>query len=86
MTLVDGNALAGALTELLGPDPTLTVLRCAGCGSLGPVALAAVYRTAMGSVARCRDCDTVLVTVVDAGEQRWVALPGARAVLEPLTE
>lgn len=86
MTVVDGNALAGVLSEVLGPEPTVTVLCCAGCGSLGSVARTVVHRTAMGSVARCRDCDTVLVTVVDAGATRWVGLPGTRAAAALLPE
>lgn len=86
MTAVDGNALAGVLSEVLGAEPTVTVLCCGGCGSLGSVARTAVYRTAMGSVARCRDCDTVLVTVVDAGANRWVGLPGTRAAAASLPE
>ncbi|MBF4587232.1 MULTISPECIES: DUF6510 family protein [unclassified Curtobacterium] len=86
MTVVDGNALAGVLSEVLGPEPTVTVLCCAGCGSRGSVARTAVYCSAMGSVARCRTCDTVLVTVVEAGSARWISLPGTRATLIPLPE
>ncbi|MGN8048797.1 DUF6510 family protein [Curtobacterium sp. 22159] len=78
--IVDGNALAGALADLLGADPTTTLLRCRGCGALDALARTRVFATAMGSVARCRGCDTVLVTVVEAGNRRWVALPGARTV------
>ena len=65
MSLVDGNALAGVLAERFGPDATTVLLRCPGCGSDGVVARTRVHVTAMGAVARCHDCDTVLVTVVD---------------------
>ncbi|PYY64647.1 MULTISPECIES: DUF6510 family protein [unclassified Curtobacterium] len=80
MVVVDGNALAGTLADSLGPEPTGVTLRCAGCGSLGVLGQTTVYRTAMGSVARCRGCDTVLVTVVESGARRWVGLPGARTM------
>jgi hypothetical protein len=83
MSIVDGNALCGPLTEVLGPEPSLTVLHCAGCGSVGVLALTRVYRTAMGSVARCRACDTVLVTLVVTPDGRWLGLPGARAASAP---
>ncbi|WIB75854.1 DUF6510 family protein [Curtobacterium sp. MCPF17_002] len=83
MSVLDGNALAGPLTEVLGPDPTLAVLRCSGCGSLGVLAVTRVYSTPMGAVARCRDCDTVLVTLVDTPDRRWIGMPGARAVAAP---
>lgn len=85
MSVVDGNAIAGPLAGFLGPDPTVALLRCTGCDSLGALAMTRVYRTAMGTVARCHDCDTVLVTLVETPQQRWVALPGARAVAAPLS-
>ncbi len=85
MTLLDGNALAGVLTDLLGDEPTTTLLRCAGCGALDALGRTRVYVSPMGSVARCQGCDAVLVTVVDAGDRRWVGLPGARAVAATAT-
>jgi hypothetical protein len=78
--IVDGNALAGRLADVLGVEPTTALLRCRGCGSLGELAVTRVFQTPMGAVARCRSCDTALVTVVEVGARRWVALPGARAV------
>jgi hypothetical protein len=86
MVLVDGNALAGMLDAALGPEPTGVALRCAGCGSLGVLGQTTVHRTAMGSVARCRGCDTVLVTVVESGARRWVGLPGARTMSAELPD
>ncbi|WP_439691508.1 DUF6510 family protein [Curtobacterium sp. SP.BCo] len=80
MVVLDGNALAGVLTDTLGADPTTVVLRCAGCGTLGELARTRVHVSPMGSVARCRGCDTVLVTVVETPGRRWVGLPGTRAV------
>ncbi|MCS6565392.1 MULTISPECIES: DUF6510 family protein [Curtobacterium] len=80
MVVVDGNALAGTLADSLGPEPTVVALRCAGCGSLGVLGQTTVHRTAMGAVARCRGCDTVLVTVVESDSHRWVGLPGARTM------
>jgi hypothetical protein len=81
MTLLDGNALAGALVDVLGADPTSARLRCAACGSLGSLGETRVYRSAMGSVARCLGCDTVLVTVVSEGDRRRVGFPGVRAAV-----
>ncbi|MBT2501127.1 DUF6510 family protein [Curtobacterium sp. ISL-83] len=81
MTIVDGNALAGVLEDVLGPEPTTALLRCVGCGTVGVLAGARVYRTAIGTVARCRGCDTVLVTHVSDGTRSWVGLPGARIVM-----
>ncbi|WP_144711912.1 DUF6510 family protein [Curtobacterium pusillum] len=83
--IVDGNALAGDLTDVIGDDATRAVVRCAACGETGELAGSRVFRTAMGSVARCRGCDAVLVTIVDAGQRTWIAFPGIRAVA-PLLE
>lgn len=78
MSIVDGNALAGALSDVLGPDATTARLRCAGCGSAGYLAVTRVYRSPMGAVARCQGCDTVLVTVVETPTGRRVGFPGTR--------
>ncbi|KTR03006.1 DUF6510 family protein [Curtobacterium luteum] len=79
MTIVDGNALAGVLADRLGPDATTAPLHCPGCGRDGILARTRVHVTAMGMVARCRDCDALLATVVEADGHRWVDLPGFRA-------
>lgn len=79
MSVVDGNALAGVLTDVLGTDATTARLRCAGCGTAGVLAVTRVHRSPMGSVARCRGCDTVLVTVVETPTGRRVGFPGVRS-------
>ena len=41
----------------------------------------AVYASAMGAVARCRSCDAVLLTIVDAvGGRSWFGMPGIDAL------
>jgi len=81
MTLVDGNALAGRLADLLGWDATASEVRCTHCGFAGLIATAAVYASAMGVVVRCRTCDAVLLTVVDgAGGRAWLGMPGLSAI------
>jgi hypothetical protein len=81
MNVLDGNALAGRLADLLGWDATDSPIRCRSCGMGGAVAAATVYVTAMGAVARCRACDAVLLTVVDAvGGRSWFGMPGIDAL------
>jgi hypothetical protein len=48
---------------------TTTGYQCIGCGKTGVVAEMAVYRSGPGTVARCRNCDTVLLVL---GERRGV--------------
>jgi phage FluMu protein Com len=81
MTLLDGNALAGRLDDLLGWDATASEVRCTHCGLQDLLATAAVYASAMGAVVRCRACDAVLLTVVDSPDGRsWFGMPGLTAL------
>jgi len=80
---LDGNVLAGALADLFVPDLTDLQARCAGCGEIAPIAEAVVYADAPGLVARCRMCDYVLATVVDAGDKMYLSLSGLSAVVVP---
>ncbi|KSU51877.1 DUF6510 family protein [Microbacterium enclense] len=81
MSLLDGNALAGRLDDLLGWDATASLVRCRHCGVPGLLATAAVYASDMGVVVRCRSCEAVLVTLVDAPDGRtWLGMPGLSAL------
>ena len=81
MDVLDGNALAGRLADLLGWDATDSRVRCRACGDGGAVAQVVVYASAMGAVARCRSCDAVLMRIVDAVAGRsWFGMPGIDAL------
>ncbi|MCP2263241.1 DUF6510 family protein [Promicromonospora thailandica] len=77
---LDGNVLAGALSEVFASDVTAARGRCAGCGQTSPIAEAMVYTDAPGLVARCAGCDQVLATLVDAGDRVILSLAGLTAV------
>lgn len=80
MSHLDGNALAGILADVFAIDVTTGIARCAGCGAEAPLATAMVYTDAPGLVARCGSCDSVLATVVDAGDRMWLSLAGMSAI------
>lgn len=61
---VDGNALAGVLSEVFSFDVTLARARCASCGDVSVLAKALVYGSEHGRVLRCCQCDDVLMVVV----------------------
>lgn len=63
---LDGNALAGALAELLVPELTAARGRCGGCGAIEALGADHVYAEAdaPGAVLRCRHCESVLAVVV----------------------
>jgi hypothetical protein len=63
--MLDGNAIAGTMTEIFGEDMTMAESTCAGCGARRPFAETAVYMRAPGVVVRCRTCDSVLAVVVE---------------------
>ncbi|MBO3746823.1 hypothetical protein J5X84_12160 [Streptosporangiaceae bacterium NEAU-GS5] len=85
---VDGNALAGPLSEIFTVDMTAAQGQCAGCGQAGPVAGLHVYGDApghaMGMVARCPGCDNVMLRLVRGPEAAWLDLRGTVSLRIPL--
>lgn len=73
---VDGNALAGVLSEVFTDDVTGAQARCSNCGRMSTLAEAMVYTDAPGLVARCKSCDHVLAVVVEAADRVILSLAG----------
>lgn len=80
---VDGNALAGPLSEIFSVDMTTASGRCAGCGDISPLALAMVYPKPKAFIVRCHVCGEVLMTLVQSSESNWVDLTGLSALTLP---
>ena len=74
--VLDGNAIGGMLLELFGTEMTTAVGTCGVCGSVAQVAEMAVYRPKLGTVARCRVCDNVLMVFVEVRGVTCVDLRG----------
>ncbi len=74
--LLDGNALAGALSEVFRVDITTAIGECAHCGRRGPMAQTVVYANAPGLVARCPSCDGVVLRLVTDTGRAWLDLRG----------
>ncbi|GAB3821537.1 DUF6510 family protein [Kribbella italica] len=75
-TYLDGNAAAGALSEVFAVDLTAAIGRCAGCGHTGVFAEVRLYTAAPGLVARCPGCDDVLLRVVTTPSETYLDLRG----------
>ena len=75
-THLDGNAAAGALSEIFTVDITAAIARCAGCSQTGPFADTHLYVDAPGLVARCPGCDAVLLRVVTTPTDTYLDLRG----------
>jgi Family of unknown function (DUF6510) len=82
----DGNALAGPLQDVIGPDVTAAVGRCAGCGRTGPMAEVRVFDHAPGVVARCPVCDQVLLRIVRGPGRAWLDLRGLTYLQLPVPD
>jgi hypothetical protein len=85
-TWTDGNALAGPLQQFFSVELTAAIGRCDGCGRTGPLAESRVFDHAPGLVARCPNCDRVLLRMVQSPDRAWLDLRGLsylQLVLEP---
>ncbi len=78
MDHLDGNVLAGPISELFAFEPTTTQGQCQSCADIAMLAQAAVYGPPMGFVARCRNCDNVLVVIVETGGRKFLSMRGLR--------
>ncbi|MGW0150768.1 DUF6510 family protein [Streptomyces sp. NPDC003333] len=84
---LDGNALAGPLSEVFAVDVTAATTRCANCGCTGPVARLHVYGyAAPGLVARCQRCGGVVLRTTRTRHGVWLDMSGATSLAMPLAE
>jgi Family of unknown function (DUF6510) len=82
----DGNALAGPLNDVFGPDVTAAVAGCRNCGWSGSMAGVRVFDHAPGVVARCADCDEVLLRLVRGPGRAWLDLRGLDYLQLPMPD
>jgi hypothetical protein len=73
---LDGNVLAGALSELFTTDITSATAQCVSCGTSGAIGQARVYADAPGLVARCPACGQVVLRLVRGPGRAWLDLRG----------
>ncbi|WP_329101644.1 DUF6510 family protein [Micromonospora sp. NBC_01699] len=81
---IDGNMLAGPLREIFAVDLSAASEQCATCGSTRPFAALRVYSHAPGLVARCPDCEEVVLRLVRTPTSGWLDLRGAVFLRVPL--
>ncbi len=81
---LDGNALAGPLSEIFAMDVTVAVGRCANCRLTGPAAGLRLYYRAPGLVARCPGCDSVMLRLVRGPAAAWLDMSGTAALRIPV--
>ena len=81
---LDGNAAAGALSEVFASEMTTAVTTCAGCGAVGALAELAAYLNAPGLVLRCATCNAPQVRLVRSSSRAWLDLRGIRVLEVPM--
>jgi hypothetical protein len=84
--VLDGNVLAGPLREIFAVDLTVATGRCAGCGQVDRVAELRVYTRAPGLVARCPNCDSVMLRLVRGPDRAWLDMRGVVALEMPMPD
>lgn len=62
-THLDGNAIAGALSEIFTVDMTTARSHCRSCGDVAPLATAMVFLKPNTYIVRCHACEDVLFTM-----------------------
>lgn len=80
---VDGNALAGPLSEVFSVDMTMATGTCSACGDASPLATSMVYLKPKTYVVRCHVCDAVLLTIRQAGGATRIDLDGMASLTIP---
>ncbi|WP_197508425.1 DUF6510 family protein [Mycobacterium sp. E735] len=81
---VDGNAVAGAVAEVLGLDATAMTLTCGKCCRSGPFAESHVYHRGPGVVVRCPCCENILARLVRTPTDVWLDFRGAESWRVPI--
>jgi hypothetical protein len=82
--MVDGNAMAGDLREIFAMDVTAATVTCGGCGRAGAVATLRLWGRPPGIVARCPQCEDVVLRIVRAPDRVYLDLRGALLLELPL--
>jgi Family of unknown function (DUF6510) len=73
---LDGNAAAGELAKIFSVDVTAAKGQCAHCGATRRFAEAHLYMQCPGIVARCADCDQVLLRFMSIPNRVLLDLSG----------
>ena len=77
--MLDGNAIAGMLSEVFAVEMTTAIMTCGNCGRSSAVGAMHVFRGA-GIVMRCPSCDNVMAKIVEDGTRMWLNFGGMQAL------
>lgn len=80
---LDGNAIAGLLTEVLAVEPTTTTAICNSCGDEAVLAQSRVVIERPDTAVRCSNCDDVLFVIVTTDTEHAIIFSGLRLLRMP---
>lgn len=83
--VLDGNAVAGTLSEIYGDDMTNVLAECASCGKIDHIGELLAYVHGPGIVLRCSSCATVMIRIVQKPGRTLVEIRGKRIPPPPTT-
>lgn len=75
--MVDGNAVAGDMSELFGFEMTASLHRCVHCGNVGAMGTLLAWTQGPGVILRCSICHEVVVRIVRTATRTLVDVSGA---------
>jgi hypothetical protein len=73
---LDGNAIAGLLSEIFGTEITTNPAECVHCGTVSVVGRMLAFGQEMGTVLRCPGCQNVMIRVVETPTALWLDMQG----------
>jgi hypothetical protein len=77
---LDGNAVAGLLSEVLAVEPTLGMASCAGCGTGNRMGALVAYMHGMGAVLHCPSCDALMLRLGKTPGRVWLDARGMQSL------
>ena len=81
---LDGNAVAGFLSEIFACDLTAAHATCMDCGSTDCIGSLHLYAHGMGAVLRCPGCECVILRVSRTPTHLWLDASGSRSIAIPI--
>lgn len=78
---LDGNAAAGELSTIFALDITAAKGECANCGAMRRFAEVHLYTPGLGFVARCPQCQNVLLRLVHIEGRMLLDLRGTAQLI-----
>lgn len=83
MSHLDGNVLAGPLSEVFREDMTMAVAECGSCHDRSVLAMAIVYDLGPGWTVRCHTCGAEIMTIVHTPDGMRIDLRGLSSLVVP---